>query len=102
MLHYHVREALTGSDNTIVLDITDAQGEPVSRITGPTTAGLHRVVWNLRRSPQTPAQEGRQGRRRSRSGPLVEPGEYTIKLLKIVNGQETRLGKSQTIQVKPL
>ena len=102
MLHYHVREALTDNDDKIVLVITDTQGEPVSRITGPATAGLHRVVWDLRHSPQPQAQEGRQGRRRNRSGPLVEPGTYTIDLLKVVNGQETRLGKPQTIQVKPL
>ncbi len=103
MLHYYLREGLTGNDDKIVLAITDAKGEPVRRITGPATAGLHRVVWDLRRSPQPQEQEGRQGRRRrSRSGPLVEPGEYTIRLLKVVNSQETRLGKSQTIQVKPL
>ncbi|MCF7974134.1 MAG: glycosyl hydrolase [Phycisphaerae bacterium] len=101
-LHYYVREAITGNDHRIVLAITDAQGEPIRRLTGPAAAGLHRVVWDLRRSSQPQEQEGRQGRRRGRSGPLVEPGKYTITLLKVSDGQETRLGKPRTIRVKPL
>jgi len=100
MLHYYLREELTQSDSDkIVLAIKDAKGETVRRITGQTTAGLHRVVWDLRRSPQE--QESRRGRRRSRPGALVEPGEYTISLLQVVDNQETIAGKSQTIQVKP-
>jgi len=102
-LHYYLGEVLTRSDSEkIVLAITDAKGQPVRQITGPTTAGLHRVVWDLRGSSQPQKKESRQGRRRSRPGALVEPGEYTISLLKVVNSQETSLGKSQTIQVKPL
>jgi len=100
MPHYYLREELTQSDSDkIVLAIKDAKGETVRRITGQTTAGLHRVVWDLRRSPQE--QESRRGRRRSRPGALVEPGEYTISLLQVVDNQETIAGKSQTIQVKP-
>jgi len=100
MLHYYLREELTQSDSDkIVVAIKDAKGETVRRITGQTTAGLHRVVWDLRRSPQE--QESRRGRRRSRPGALVEPGEYTISLLQVVDNQETIAGKSQTIQVKP-
>ena len=100
MLHYYLREELTQSDSDkIVLAIKDAKGETVRRITGQTTAGLHRVVWDLRRSPRE--QESGRGRRRSRPGALVEPGEYTISLLQVVDNQETIAGKSQTIQVKP-
>lgn len=103
VLHYYLREEVTENDShRIVLAITDDKGEPVRRMTGPTTAGLHRVVWDLRRSSQAETEERGQGRRRRRSGPLVEPGKYGISLLKVVNGQETRLGLPQTIQVKPL
>jgi photosystem II stability/assembly factor-like uncharacterized protein len=103
ILHYYLCEDITQNDSDkIMLAITDAKGEPVRQMTGPTTAGLHRVVWDLRRSPQPQEQEGRQGRHRSQAGALVEPGEYTISLLKVANSQETILGKSQTIQVKSL
>jgi len=103
MLHYYLRDELAQNDgDKSVLKITDAKGEPVRQITGATTAGLHRVVWDLRRSPQSREQESRRSRRRSRPGPLVEPGEYRISLMKVVDGKETTLGESQTIQVKPL
>ncbi len=102
-LHYYLHERLSQNDgDKIVLAIKDAEGESVRQITGPTTAGLQRVVWDLRRSPQPREQKGRRSRRSRRPGPLVEPGEYTIALLKVINGQETTLGESQTIQVKPL
>jgi hypothetical protein len=103
LLHYYLREELTrNNSDKLVLAITDAEGEAVCRITGPATAGLHRVVWDLRRLPHTQEKESGQSRRRSRPGKLVEPGEYTISLLKVGNGRETALGESQTIQVKPL
>jgi len=103
MLHYYLREEIAQNNgDKSVLKITDAKGEPVRQITGATTAGLHRVVWDLRRSPQSREQESRRSRRSSRPGPLVEPGEYRISLMKVVNGKEATLGESQTIQVKPL
>lgn len=107
-LSYHLRDGFAQDDNhKVVLAITDAQGRPVRQITSPTTPGLHRVQWDLRRSPQSAGDSesesrgGRSGRRRQ-SGPLVEPGKYTITLTKIVDGKETALGETQTIRVKPL
>ena len=108
-LSYYLSEGLAQDDNhKIVLAITDARGKPVRQINGPTTPGLHRVQWNLRRAPQSAGDReseprGRRSRRRGRqSGPLVEPGGYTITLTKVVDGSKTILGESQTIQVKPL
>lgn len=107
-LSYYLRDGLTQDDNhKIVLAIKDAQGKPVRQINGPTTPGLHRVQWNLRRGSQSSGDEesgsrGRRSRRRRQSGPLVEPGRYTITLTKVIDGKETVLGKSQTAQVRPL
>ena len=101
MLHFCLSEEFPRNDSDkIVLSVTNAKGEPVRQITSPATAGLHRVVWDLRRSTQPQEQSGRQGRRKRRSNEMVEPGEYTISMLDVINGQETSLGKSQTIQVK--
>lgn len=103
ILHYYLGKDFERKDGEkTVLAITDAKGQAVRQITCPTTTGLHRVVWDLRRSAQGEEQEGRQGRRGSRPEALVEPGEYRISLLRIADGQETALGKSQTIRVKPL
>ena len=100
MLHYYLRDGFSQNESQeIMLAIKGGKGEAVRRITCPGTAGLHRVVWDLRRSPQQRDQEGRRSRR---PGPLVEPGEYEISLVKIVDGKETPLDKSRTIRVRPL
>lgn len=107
-LSYYLREGLAQDDNhKIVLVITDAQGKPVRQINGPTTPGLHRVQWDLRRGPQSAGDReseprGGRSRRGRQSGPFVEPGRYTITLTKVIDGEETVLGKSQTAQVRPL
>jgi hypothetical protein len=101
-LHYHLREGLSESNGKILVAIEDAEDESVCQITGPNTAGLHRVIWDLRRSPQLPEREGGRGRRNRRPGPLVGPGEYTVTLKKIVDGDEVILGKSRKIHVRPL
>ncbi len=107
-LSYYLRDGLTQKDNhKIVLAITDVKGKPVRQINGPTTPGLHRVQWDLRRGPQSAGDResehrGRRSRHGRQSGPLVEPGRYTITLTKVVDGSKTILGESQTIQAKPL
>ena len=107
-LSYYLSEGLSQDDNhKIVLAITDAQGKPVRQINGPTTPGLNRVQWDLRRGLQSAGDResesrGRRSRRGRQSGPLVEPGRYTITLTKVVDGEETVLSKPQTIQVRPL
>ncbi len=113
MLAYYLREGLPQGDGyRIVLTIMGANRESIRQITGPTTAGLHRVVWDLRGAPQSVerkrdrknqrAPRDRQRRRGRQSGPLVKPGKYTITLTKVVDGEETVLGEPQTIEVKPL
>ncbi|MFO0953044.1 MAG: glycosyl hydrolase [Isosphaeraceae bacterium] len=46
----------------IVLTVKDAAGQVVRRLTGPASAGVHRVTWNLRLPGYEPATGG--GRRR--------------------------------------
>jgi photosystem II stability/assembly factor-like uncharacterized protein len=46
-LTYYLRDSL--QDQTkVVLTITDSSGKSVRTLTGPTTAGVHRVYWDLR------------------------------------------------------
>jgi photosystem II stability/assembly factor-like uncharacterized protein len=102
MLHYYLCEGLPEKNDKIVLAITDADGKLLRRMTGPSSVGLHRVVWDLRRSAEPQEAAGQQRRRRRRPGALVEAGEYTISLLEVINGQDNTLDKAQTIQVKAL
>jgi photosystem II stability/assembly factor-like uncharacterized protein len=75
---------------TIVFTIADSDGNVVNRIDGSTSAGIHRVAWNLRYAPFTAA---------GASGPLVVPGKYTVKAHKFVNDKVTPLGKPQSFEV---
>ena len=105
-LSYYLSEGFASDDNgKIVLSIRDTRGEPVRQITGPTTSGLHRVQWDLRRDPKLADNgepEPRSRRGGQPSGPLVEPGTYMVTLIRVIDGKETVLGKTQAIRVRPL
>jgi hypothetical protein len=60
----------------------DAGGQPVARLQAPYLEGIHRVIWNLRRDslPPGPANEESGGRPLLIAGPLVMPGDYTVRL----------------------
>lgn len=88
----------------IVLTVTDAQGRVIRRLTGPTTAGIQRVAWDLRAAsptpprPATPADD-EEGGPRGGAGPLVGPGTYTVSMAKRVDGVTTPLGQPQKFEV---
>jgi hypothetical protein len=76
----------------ILLTITDAQDNLVTRIQQPAGSGLNRVAWDLR---STPAGSGSP-----RS--LVPPGDYRVSLTKVVNGEWTSMGNTRPITVTAL
>ncbi len=94
----------------IILTITDAEGRVVSRLTGPTTAGLHRVTWNLHLPAPNPPRLQAAGQSsddenpfaREPVGPLILPGPYRVTLAKRIDGVTTPLGEPQTFEVYPL
>jgi len=79
-----------------VVKVTDADGKVVREITGPATAGLHRVNWNLRAGGAAPGGGGPLG------APVVKPGKYTVTLVKVVDKDTTTLGEAQVCEVEPL
>lgn len=80
VIHYSLRSGLKEKDKA-VLRITDLAGEAVAAIEGKTTAGLHTVIWDMRRppAPKTAAAGGPASERYGRA-PLVPPGEYLVTL----------------------
>ena len=62
-LTYYLRDDLaaqnTETETQIVLTIADANGKNIRNITGPATAGLHRLDWDLRSEPARTAQQDR-------------------------------------------
>ncbi len=70
--------------------IKDNKGNVINSITGATSAGFHRVSWNLRYAPLSST---------TGSGPLVTPGKYTVTAEKRVRDEITPLGNPQTVEV---
>lgn len=88
----------------IVLTVTDAEGRVVRRLTGPVTAGVHRVTWDLRYPAVTPPGTGGGfggggGEGNPPAGPYVLPGIYTVAMARRVDGVSTPVGEPQRFEV---
>lgn len=70
--------------------ISDEKGNVVTRISGATTSGFHRVAWNLRYTGFTGTGE---------KGPLVVPGSYTVQAYKRTDDKTAPLGKAVEFEV---
>ncbi|MBS1241459.1 MAG: hypothetical protein H6R40_886, partial [Gemmatimonadetes bacterium] len=106
---YATWDALRAEDReeapAMVLTVTDESGNVIRRLTGPASAGLQRVTWNLRWPSPNPVTGAPQRRRDDSdggpSGPIVAPGTYRVQLAKRVDGALTALGEPQSFQVEP-
>lgn len=84
---------------TVQLVIRDHAGNVVNRVDGPTSAGVHRVAWDLRHSPRTLIGLGDDD---GRGGFLALPGSYSATLVKVERGEVTQLAAPVPFQVVPL
>jgi hypothetical protein len=91
---------------TMLLTVKDAQGNVVRRVTGPVTAGFHRVAWDLRYPAADPTDLEPPADDNPwvdpPIGPFAVPGTYTVSLAKRVDGKLTALGETQTFLTEPL
>ena len=73
------------------------------RLTGPITAGMQRVAWDLRSAPPSlpppPNPEAEDPFNEGPAGPLVMPGTYKVSLARRVDGVTTPLGQPQDFQI---
>jgi photosystem II stability/assembly factor-like uncharacterized protein len=86
----------------IVLTITDSNDRVVRRLTGPVTAGVQRINWDLRypaANLSAPPPPDADPDFEPPSGSLVMPGTYKASLAKRVDGVVTPLGPVQEFQV---
>jgi len=87
----------------IIFTVTDSSGRVVRRLTGPITAGMQRVAWDLRYAPPTlpppPNPEAEDPFNEGPAGPLVMPGTYKVSVAKRVDGLITPLAQPQEFQV---
>ena len=93
-------------DPMLILTITDSAGKVVKRFSGPGSAGLHRVAWDLRHPYSGPINLNHGGKTSpwddDRDGALVVPGRYSVTIAKRVRGEETILAGPVEFTAKPL
>lgn len=90
-IYYYLKDKA----DSVEIVIQDLEGNEVQKMTGIASKGLHRSVWNLRRSAP-PAQAGQ---RRARMGREVEAGVY--KIVFVVDGKEVQT-KKLTVEIDPI
>jgi len=92
----------------LLFTVADAEGKVVRRISAPATAGMQRVVWDMRYTPPSiPATPPRipegvtlpEGFTLGPQGPLVMPGSYTVTMAMRVGGVVTPMPGSQNFNV---
>lgn len=90
----------------ILLVVKDEQGNIVRRITGDTTAGFHRVAWDLRYPPFEPTDLNPPAERAPWETPPqghhAAPGNYNVQLAKRVNGTLEWIGEPQSFTMETL
>ncbi|HKY41626.1 MAG TPA: hypothetical protein VJM50_00920, partial [Pyrinomonadaceae bacterium] len=86
----------------IIVTITDASDNVVRRLTGPVSAGVQRLSWDLRypaANLSAPPPPDADFDFEPPSGPLVMPGTYKAQVAKRVEGVVTPLGPPQQFEV---
>ncbi len=91
---------------SVTITIKDDAGNVVRRLKGKTSAGLHRLTWDLRYPASNPTRLGSSGSdnpfRSNPVGPLVVPGNFTVSMSQTVEGVTTELGEPQALTVETL
>ena len=86
----------------IIVTISDANDRVVRRLTGPVTAGIQRVTWDLRypaANLSAPPPPDADADFEPPAGSLVMPGTYKASIARRVDGVLTPLGQPQEFQV---
>jgi photosystem II stability/assembly factor-like uncharacterized protein len=101
-----LREEATEEEPAVLLTVEDAEGNVVRRLTGPVTAGFHRVAWDLRMPPANPTRLKPADPANlfvdPPLGPMVVPGKYTVGLAKRVDGKLVPVEGKQEFAARPI
>ncbi len=90
----------------VELIVRDIDDRVVRRIGGPTTAGFHRIAWDLRYPPMAPVlsldSKDLAPWDSPPAGPMAAPGIYSVELVGIADGQISSMGQTQMFNAKTL
>ena len=87
------------ADPAMVLTVTDEAGQVVRRLTGPVSAGFHRVAWDLRYPAANPVELTAAPRSVwdfVPQGPMAAPGSYRVSLARWQDGELTSVAEPQS------
>lgn len=86
--------------------VRDDAGNVVRQVKGVADKGLHRTAWDLRLPPPDPIDLADTGERpywqSPPTGPMVLPGDYTVRLAILSDGNLQEVGDAQTFTVKSM
>lgn len=102
-----LRKEDTEEAPSVFLDVKDAEGQLVRRISASTKQGFHRVAWDMHYPSLAPVSlEKPSGYippwAIPPKGPIALPGDYTVTLMKRQFGKVKALGKPQPFTLKLL
>ena len=92
-------------DPAVIVEVSDAAGNRVRRMTGPASSGMHRVTWDLKYQPVDPvngppfAIDPDFPFFSPPTGPFALPGQYTARLYTRVDGVVSPIGAPMTFAV---
>ena len=102
IIDYYLRN---GSATDTSLVVVDAAGRQVATLPAPHLEGVNRVIWSLRYDalPAGPADAEAGSRAIPMVGPLVTPGDYTVRLTALGKSSEQKLEvrEDPRIQITP-
>jgi photosystem II stability/assembly factor-like uncharacterized protein len=81
ILQFYLAESLAAKDE-VKIEVVDKSGTVVRKLTGPKSAGIQRVAWDLRYPPpfEPPAAASGLFFLGAVRGPMVSPGRYTVRV----------------------
>ncbi len=101
-----LRTEAAESGARVLLQVSDAAGDPVRWVEGPAREGLHRVTWDLRRPAPNPINLSTPGFRPPWAtdpvGPLAPPGTYSVQMVLVSADGVEQIGGAQSFEVKPV
>ena len=78
LLSYYLPSAAA---HDAVVEIVDAHGRVVRRMTGPAKAGVNRAAWDLAEDDPVPWKRAREWNQGPKSGPEAVPGTYDVRVV---------------------
>jgi hypothetical protein len=97
-------DELGESGPKVLMQVSDASGEPVRWVEGPARAGVHRVTWDLRRPAPDPVDLSAPGFippwASDPVGPLAPPGTYSVQMVLVGREGVEEIGPAQRFEVK--